>query len=126
MRRQIFVLALLTTLGIPAAAEEVLRLPGMRVGGTIARDARGIPHITGFTEWDAHFLTGYAQAQDRLFQMDYYRRQASGTLAELLGPAALSSDVQLRAIGLRRTASSAMNIISKEAREALEAYALWR
>jgi penicillin amidase len=96
----------------------------MRVGGTIARDSRGIPHITGFTEWDAHFLTGYAHAQDRLFQMDYSRRQASGTIAELLGPAALSSDVQLRALGLRRTASSAMNVISKEAREALEAYAL--
>ncbi len=124
MRRHVFALALLTALATPAAADEVLRLPGMRVGGTIARDTRGIPHITGFTEWDAHFLTGYAQAQDRLFQMDYYRRQASGTLAELLGPAALSSDVQLRAIGLRRTASSAMNVISKEAREALEAYAL--
>jgi penicillin G amidase len=124
MRRHVFALALLSALAIPAAADEVLRLPGMRIGGTIARDSRGIPHITGFTEWDAHFLTGYAQAQDRLFQMDYYRRQASGTLAELLGPAALSSDVELRALGLRRTASSSMNILSKEAREALEAYAL--
>ncbi len=124
MRRHVFALALLTTLAIPVSADEVLRMPGMRVGGTVTRDSRGIPHITGFTEWDAHFLTGYTQAQDRLFQMDYLRRQASGTLAELLGPAALSSDVQLRAIGLRRTASSAMNIISTESREALEAYAL--
>jgi penicillin amidase len=124
MRRHVIALALLTALASPAAADEVLRLQGMRVGGTIARDSRGIPHITGFTEWDAHFLTGYAHAQDRLFQMDYSRRQASGTIAELLGPAALSSDVQLRALGLRRTASSAMNVISKEAREALEAYAL--
>lgn len=124
MRRLVLALALLTALAAPAAADEVLRLPGMRIGGTIARDTRGIPHITGFTEWDAHFLTGYAHAQDRLFQMDYSRRQASGTIAELLGPAALSSDVQLRALGLRRTASSALNVISKEAREALEAYAL--
>jgi penicillin amidase len=123
MRRHVFALALLAALTVPAAADEVLRLPGMHVGGTIARDSRGIPHITGFTEWDAHFLTGYAQAQDRLFQMDYYRREASGTLAELLGPAALSSDVQLRAIGLRRTASSSMNILSAEGRAALEAYA---
>jgi penicillin amidase len=123
MRRHVFTLALLAALAFPAAADEVLRLPGMHVGGTIARDSRGIPHITGFTEWDAHFLTGYAQAQDRLFQMDFYRREASGTLAELLGPAALSSDVQLRAIGLRRTASSSMNILSKEGRAALEAYA---
>jgi len=123
MRRPVFALALLAVLASPAAADEVLRLPGMHVGGTIARDSRGIPHITGFTEWDAHFLTGYAQAQDRLFQMDFYRREASGTLAELLGPAALSSDVQLRAIGLRRTASSSMNILSNEGRAALEAYA---
>ena len=124
MRRHLFALALLAGLSIPAAADEVLHLPGMRIGGTVTRDSRGIPHITGFTEWDAHFLTGYVQAQDRLFQMDYYRRQASGTLAELLGPAALSSDVQLRALGLRRTASSALNIVSAEARAALEAYAL--
>lgn len=124
MRRHVLTVALLAALATPALADQVLRLPGMHVGGTIARDSRGIPHITGFTEWDAHFLTGYAQAQDRLFQMDYFRRQASGTLAELLGPAALSSDVQLRAIGLRRTASASMNILSPEGRNALEAYAL--
>jgi penicillin amidase len=124
MRRLVLPLAvLLSLLSAAARADEILRLPGMRAGGTVVRDSRGIPHITGFTEWDLHFLTGYTQAQDRLFQMDYLRRQASGTLAELLGPAALSSDVQLRALGLRRTASSAYNVISKEARDAMNAYA---
>ena len=128
MRRSL-VLAVVLALAAPAAAQvsekgDLIRLPGMRIGGTITRDANGIPQVFGFTEWDLHFLTGWVQAEDRLFQMDYFRRQASGTLAELVGPAALSSDVLLRTLGLRRTASTAYGLISKEGREAMDAYAL--
>jgi acyl-homoserine lactone acylase PvdQ len=123
MRRAIPLLMVLF-LAAPATAQNIIKLPGMKIGGTITRDSNGIPQITGFTEWDLHFLTGYVHAQDRLFQMDYLRRQASGTLAELVGSAALSSDVQLRAIGLRRAANTAINVISKEGRAAIEAYAM--
>src|SRR5574341_2031265 len=66
---------------------------------------------------------GGALARDRLFQMDVSHRQASGTLAELLGPAALPSDVQLRTIGLRRAAERSVPLLGAKTRAALQAYA---
>ena len=64
------------------------RLPGLHAAAEITRDTSGIAHIRAGNEHDLFFLQGYVHAQDRLFQMDTARRQASGTLAELLGPAA--------------------------------------
>src|SRR6266568_3626971 len=89
----------------------------------ITRDAFGIAHVHASNQHDLYFLQGWAHADDRLFQMDVSRRQASGTLAELLGPAALRSDVQLRTIGLRRAAERSLAVISPNGRAALEAYA---
>ena len=59
---------------------------------------------------------------DRLFQMDTLRRTASGTLAELLGPGALPSDVQLRTLGLRRAAERSWAAASPRLRSAVTAY----
>ena len=55
--------------------------------------------------------------------MDVRRRQAGGTLAELLGPAALPTDVQLRTIGLHRAAARSLPALSADARAVLAAYA---
>ena len=52
---------------------------------TIARDQRGVPHITAASWQDALFLQGYATAQDRMWQMDAMRRLAGGELAEVVG-----------------------------------------
>jgi len=89
----------------------------------VVRDALGIPHVQARTERDAYFAVGYVHAQDRLFQMDQSRRQASGTLAELLGPSALGSDVQLRTLGLRRAAQHSLAALSPRSVAQLEAYA---
>ena len=74
----------------------------------MVRDIDGIAHIRASNEHDLFFLQGWVHAGDRLFQMDVTRRQASGTLAELLGQGALPSDVQLRTIGLRRAAERSL------------------
>lgn len=103
--------------------KDLVKLPGMKSGGTVTRDGNGIPAIWGATSYDLFFLQGYTQAGDRLFQMDMSRRQASGTLAELLGQGALSSDVQFRTFGLRRAAERSMAVLTAETREALDAYA---
>jgi penicillin G amidase len=89
----------------------------------ILRDVDGMPHIYAFDEHDALFLQGWVQAQDRLFQIDVLRRQASGTLAELLGTAALPSDVELRTIGLARAAERSLAAYSPATRAGLQAYA---
>ena len=75
------------------------------------------------TENDAAFLQGYAQARDRFFQMDFSRRGASGTVAELVGSAGLANDVQLRALGLRRAAYATYQQLSSETKGWLSAYA---
>jgi penicillin amidase len=95
----------------------------MRLPGQITRDGNGIAHIRAFTDYDAVFLNGWVHAQDRLFQMDENRRTASGTLAELLGPASLGSDVQLRTLGLRRAAQLSQLEYSPRVTELLGAYA---
>ena len=72
----------------------------------IQRDASGMPHIFAETEPDLFVGYGYAMAQDRLFQMDYLRRQALGRLAEILGPEAFDYDLLVRTIGLHRIAAA--------------------
>lgn len=105
------------------SSDDSIRLPGLLAPARIVRDSHGLAHIRARNDHDLYFLQGYAHAQDRLFQMDASRREASGTLAELLGPAALPQDVQLRAIGLRRAAVRSLAVISPRARAALTAYA---
>jgi penicillin G amidase len=109
------------------AKEAVLSLPELNQRARILRDVDGMPHIYAYDEHDAVFLQGWVTAQDRLFQIDVLRRQASGTLAELLGVgpgnAVLRSDIELRTIGLRRAAERSMTAYSDEMRDALEAYA---
>ena len=57
-----------------------------RPGVTIIRDEFGVPSITGETEDDSWFGVGYAVAQDRLFQLELFRRATSGRLSEIVGP----------------------------------------
>src|SRR2546425_5612902 len=125
MRRLRFpcLLALLLGFNLPVAAETPTPLSGLDAAARITRDADGVPHIFADNEHDLFFLQGWVHAEDRLFQMDMQRRQAAGTLAELLGPGALPSDVQLRTIGLQRAAVRSLPLLSARARAALEAYA---
>ncbi|MEJ7876738.1 MAG: penicillin acylase family protein, partial [Solirubrobacterales bacterium] len=67
-----------------------------RPGVTISRDDFGVPTIDGETEDDAWFGVGYAVAQDRLFQLDLFRRATSGRLSEILGPGFLDDDLIAR------------------------------
>ncbi len=98
-------------------------LKGLTAAASITRDKNDIAHIRASNEHDLFFLQGYVHAEDRLFQMDATRRQASGTLAELLGPSALAADVQLRTIGLRRAAQRSLAVLSAGVLGAMNAYA---
>jgi penicillin amidase len=128
MRRAIIValtLALLLPVGVLArgAAADPVDVPGLDGAASVDRDQNGIAHIRAGSRHDLFFLNGWVHAQDRLFQMDMRRRQAGGTLAELLGPAALPTDVQLRTIGLHRAAARSLPALSDDARAVLAAYA---
>jgi penicillin amidase len=71
---------------------------------TIARDARGIPHIRATSVHDLFVAEGYAMASDRLFQMDLTRRFVDGRLAELLGRPLLRVDEVIRRYAIRTLA----------------------
>ena len=103
------------------AASQV-QISGLNDCAVIVRDTNGVAHIKAGNEHDLFFLQGYVHAQDRLFQMDVSRRQAKGTLAELVGVAALPQDVQVRTLGLGRAAERSLPLQSVRMRNILQAY----
>lgn len=110
-------------LAAPGRAEPPQRLAGLHEAATITIDGEGIAHVRANNEHDLYFLQGWTHARERLFQMDSFRRLASGTFAELVGPAALPTDVALRTLGLRRAAQRSYDAASPRTRSALQAYA---
>ncbi len=77
----------------PAAAPEIVVLaPGLSQPVEIRRDRWGVNHIYAASEPDLFFAQGYAAAKDRLFQFELWRRQATGTVAEILGPREIERD----------------------------------
>jgi penicillin amidase len=103
--------------------EGTLRLQGLERDVEIIRDRWGVPHIYAENETDLFFAQGFVHAQDRLFQMDFWRRLASGRLAEVLGPPAVEVDRWMRIIGLRRVAEKEVSLLDDRARELMFAYA---
>lgn len=89
----------------------------------VSRDAYGVPHIEAETDADLYRAQGYVQAQDRLFQMDMARRQASGALAEVVGEAALDTDKHFRTFSLRVAAEDSYEGYSAEAKNVLHLFA---
>ncbi len=71
---------------------------GIRDEVDIIRDSHGIPHIYAQNEPDLYFALGYAMAQDRLWQMEFYRRLGHGRLSELFGEDFLETDRFFRLI----------------------------
>lgn len=77
------------------------RTPGLQANVEIIRDSLGINHIYAQNEHDLFFAQGYAAATDRLFQFELWRRQATGTVAEILGRRALNRDIGARLFRFR-------------------------
>ncbi|MEX2570054.1 MAG: penicillin acylase family protein [Gemmatimonadota bacterium] len=98
----LFVLpALLLHTPAARAQADTLLVAGIQQPVEIVIDRWGIPHIYADTEQDLFFGQGYNAARDRLFQLEMWRRQATGTLAEILGPRALRKDEGARLLKYR-------------------------
>lgn len=89
----------------------------------VTRNNKGIPTIEAQNEKDIYRAQGYVHAQDRLFQMDLARRQASGRLSEIVGKAALETDKKFLVFSLRKAAEDSYAGYSDEAKKILEDYA---
>ena len=99
------------------------RLLGLDERGEIVRDSYGVAHIYAATAHDLFFLQGYATAQDRLFQLDLFRRTGRGRLSEVFGDSTLDTDKFVRTIGLARAAELDAALVTPDTRLALDAYA---
>ncbi|MEL3971223.1 penicillin acylase family protein [Rossellomorea oryzaecorticis] len=89
----------------------------------IIRDNQGVAHISAKNEKDLFIAQGYVQAQDRLFQMDLSRRQASGRLSEVIGEKTVERDKFFRTLGLRRAAEVSYTAYPDETKQILEWFA---
>ncbi|MGE8206376.1 penicillin acylase family protein [Heyndrickxia sp. NPDC080065] len=98
-------------------------LKGVNKPVDVTRDEKGVPHIKAQSLHDLFFAQGYVVAQDRLFQMDLSRRQASGQLSEVIGEATVNNDKFFRTLGLRRAAESSYSIYDSESKNALKWFA---
>jgi penicillin amidase len=78
-----------------------VRLAGPDSAIEIRRDRWGVPHIYAKTTHDLFFAQGYVVAQDRLWQMEIWRRAGEGRLAEVLGPGFVERDRVARLLKYR-------------------------
>ncbi|HYW32960.1 MAG TPA: penicillin acylase family protein [Gemmatimonas sp.] len=76
-------------------------LRGLRDSVEVVRDRWGVPHIYALNLDDLFFAQGFVQAQDRLWQMEMYRRTFEGTLAEIMGPSYIEHDRLARLVKFR-------------------------
>ncbi len=100
-----------------------MRVAGLQQPVEILRDREGVPHLFAASERDGWYAMGFVHAQDRLWQMDFQRRVASGRLAEFLGERAFDNDRLMRTLGFARLAREGAAKLDAPTREALEAYA---
>lgn len=102
-----------------------LTISGLQAPVTVYRDNYGIPHIYADNEHDLFFAQGYVHAQDRFWQMEFWRHIGQGRVAEIAGPSAISSDKFIRTFGWHRIAADITEYYRTEAPEfyaILEAY----
>ena len=109
----------LTQLTAPAS----LKITGLQDRVTVRRDERGIPYIQAANDHDLYFAQGYVTASDRLWQMDVFRRNARGELAEIFGSTALEEDKRHRTVGFTQVAEAEVAQATPQALGILEAYA---
>jgi penicillin amidase len=100
-----------------------VHVAGLSAPVTVRRDGHGVPHIEAATEDDLFLAQGYVTAQDRLWQMDAFRRNANGELAEILGPSLLKHDKVQRVLQLRNTARRVYANLPASDRTRLDDYA---
>lgn len=88
----------------------------------ILRDQWGVNHIYAKNQKDLFFAQGYAAAKDRLFQFEIWRRQATGTVAEILGPDELNRDIGTRLFQYRGDLKEELNHYHPDGYEIITSY----
>jgi penicillin amidase len=119
---------LLTVIGVvnvrrsfPQTAGE-LKISGLEAQVDVYRDKFGVPHIYATTQHDLFFAQGYVHAQDRFWQMDFWRHIGSGRLSEMFGESQVETDTFLRTLGWARVAQQELDSLDSTSLSILNAY----
>lgn len=122
---------LVLTVAVAIAAYVVIKRPFPKTDGeitvnglnntvTVHRDDMGVPHIYADNQYDLFFAQGYVHAQDRFWQMEFWRHVSQGRISEIAGEAAVSSDTFIRTMGWNRLGAETLAYYEEEAPEFIE------
>ncbi len=105
-----------------AQTKKKLVTAGLHAPVEILRDQWGVNHIYAANQHDLFFAQGYAAAKDRLFQFEMWRREATGTVAELLGPDEVKRDMGARLFKFRGDLKKELNHYHPQGEAIINAY----
>lgn len=99
-----------------------IRAAGLHDKVEVLRDQWGVNHIYAANQHDLFFAQGYCAAKDRLFQFEIWRRQATGTVAEIFGPRELNRDIGTRLFRFRGDMNKELNHYHSQGKEIITAF----
>ncbi len=99
-----------------------MTVSGLEAEVEVLRDELGVPHIYATTQHDLFFAQGFTHAQDRFWQMDFWRHIGSGRLSEMFGDGQVETDMFLRSLGFEDIAEEEWESMESPARDVLQAY----
>ena len=101
---------------------QTLKIKVLKKPVEVFKDTWGISHIYAQNEHDLFVAQGYMAASDRLFQLEMWRRQATGTMAELLGENELKRDMGTRLFKFRGNLTAELNHYHPRSKQIIEAF----
>ncbi len=99
-----------------------IKTPGLHHPVRVQRDRWGVAHIYARDQHDLFFAQGFVAAQDRLFQMELWKRAGQGRLAEVLGAALVPRDINARRLRYRGDMTAEYASYAPDALEILQAF----
>ncbi len=99
-----------------------IELAGLTKPVEVIRDSWGVAHIYAQTQDDLFFAQGFVAAQDRLWQMEIWRRTGEGKLAEILGPSAIERDKFARLMRYRGDMDAEWKSYAPDAKPIIESF----
>ena len=120
--RLLFCVFCLVSTFVLAQEKKTLSLKGLQSPVEVLRDEWGVNHIYAANQHDLFFTQGYCAAKDRLFQFEIWRRQATGTVSEILGPRELKRDIGTRLFAYRGDMDKELQHYHPQGKEIIQAY----
>jgi len=99
-----------------------IKTAGLEGAVDIYRDRMGVPHVYASNIHDLFFAQGYLHAQDRFWQMDFWRHIGSGRLSEMFGEGQVETDTFLRTLGWRQVAEAEYAALDADSKAILDAF----